>query len=85
MQEVRLQNVGEANGQHGHFINYVGLKTTFCISPRMLSIDRGVARRRWGGGGGARVTKRCSLSWLTNIALVSEPKCVGGGGGGVGV
>jgi hypothetical protein len=27
------------------------------------------------------VTKRCRLSWLTNSALVYEPKC----GGGVGV
>ena len=25
------------------------------------------------------VTKRCSLSWLTNSALVNEPKCGGGG------
>ncbi len=30
-----------------------------------------------------RVIKRCSLSWLTNSALVYEPKC-GGGRGGVG-
>ncbi len=29
------------------------------------------------------VTKRCRLSWLTNSALVHEPKCVGGGGFGV--
>jgi hypothetical protein len=28
------------------------------------------------------VTKICRLSWLTNSALVYEPKC--GGGGGVG-
>ncbi len=27
------------------------------------------------------VTKRCRLSWLTNSALVYEPKCGGGGGG----
>jgi hypothetical protein len=26
------------------------------------------------------VTKRCCLSWLTNSALVNEPKCEGGGG-----
>jgi hypothetical protein len=26
------------------------------------------------------VTKRCRLSWLTNSALVYEPKCGGGGG-----
>jgi hypothetical protein len=26
----------------------------------------------------------CRLSWLTNSALVYEPKCVGIGGGGVG-
>jgi hypothetical protein len=26
------------------------------------------------------VTKRCSLSWLTNSALLNEPKCGGGGG-----
>ncbi len=25
------------------------------------------------------VTKRCRLSWLTNSALVYEPKCGGGG------
>jgi hypothetical protein len=25
-----------------------------------------------------RVTKRCRLSWLTNSALVYEPKCGGG-------
>ncbi len=30
------------------------------------------------------VTKRCRLSWLTNSALVFEPKC-GRGGGGCGV
>ncbi len=29
------------------------------------------------------VTKRCRLSWLTNSALVDEPKCGGWGGGGV--
>ncbi len=29
------------------------------------------------------VTKRCLLSWLTNSALVYEPKCEGGGGGGL--
>ncbi len=29
------------------------------------------------------VTKRCRLSWLTNSALVYEPKCGGGGGCGV--
>jgi hypothetical protein len=29
------------------------------------------------------VTKRCRLSWLTNSALVYEPKCVRKGGGGV--
>jgi hypothetical protein len=29
------------------------------------------------------VTKRCSLSWLTNSVLVYEPKC--GGSGGVGL
>jgi hypothetical protein len=28
------------------------------------------------------VTKRCRLSWLTNSALVYEPKCGGRGGGG---
>ncbi len=28
------------------------------------------------------VTKRCRLSWLTNSALVYEPKCGGEGGGG---
>jgi hypothetical protein len=27
------------------------------------------------------VKKRCRLSWLTNSALVYEPKCGGGGGG----
>ncbi len=27
------------------------------------------------------VTKRCRLSWLTNSALVYEPKCGGKGGG----
>ncbi len=27
------------------------------------------------------VTTRCRLSWLTNSALVFEPKCGGGGGG----
>ena len=27
------------------------------------------------------VTKRCRLSWLTNNALVYEPKCGGGGFG----
>jgi hypothetical protein len=27
------------------------------------------------------VTMRCRLSWLTNGALVYEPKCRGGGGG----
>jgi hypothetical protein len=27
------------------------------------------------------VTEKCLLSWLTNSALVYEPKCVGGGGG----
>jgi hypothetical protein len=27
-----------------------------------------------------RVTKRCKLSWLTNSALVHEPKCGGGYG-----
>jgi hypothetical protein len=37
-----------------------------------------------GGGGGLEgvvqgVTKRCRLSWLTNRALVYEPKCVGRG------
>ncbi len=26
------------------------------------------------------VTKRCRLSWLTNSALLYEPKCGGGGG-----
>jgi hypothetical protein len=29
------------------------------------------------------ITKRCRLSWLTNSALVYEPKCGGMGGGGV--
>jgi hypothetical protein len=29
------------------------------------------------------VTKICRLSWLTNGALVYEPKCAGGGGCGV--
>ncbi len=29
------------------------------------------------------VTKRCRLSWLTNSALVYEPKCGRGEGGGV--
>ncbi len=29
-----------------------------------------------------RIIKRCRLSWLTNCALVYEPKCVGVGGGG---
>jgi hypothetical protein len=28
-------------------------------------------------GPGAGVTKRCRLSWLTNSALVYEPKCEG--------
>jgi hypothetical protein len=28
------------------------------------------------------VTKRCRLSWLTNSALVYEPKCGAEGGGG---
>ena len=28
------------------------------------------------------VTERCRLSWLTNSALVYEPKCGGEGGGG---
>ncbi len=28
------------------------------------------------------VTKRCRLTWLTNCALVYEPKCGGGGGTG---
>jgi hypothetical protein len=27
------------------------------------------------------VTKRCRLSWLTNSALIYEPKCGGSGGG----
>ncbi len=27
------------------------------------------------------VTKRCRLFWLSNSALVYEPKCEGGGGG----
>ncbi len=27
------------------------------------------------------VAKRCRLSWLTNSALVYEPKCGGSGGG----
>ncbi len=40
----------------------------------------------WGWGGGVcvaqGVTKRSCLSWLTNSALVYEPKCRGGGGGG---
>jgi hypothetical protein len=31
------------------------------------------------------VTKRCRLSWLTNNALVYEPKCGGRGGGSCGV
>ncbi len=35
---------------------------------------------RTSGGGGKGVTKRCRLSWLTNSALVYEPKCGGGGG-----
>jgi hypothetical protein len=30
--------------------------------------------------GDNRVTKRCRLSWLTNSALVYEPKCGGKGG-----
>ncbi len=30
------------------------------------------------------VTKRCRLSWLTNSALIYEPKCGGSGGGVVG-
>jgi hypothetical protein len=34
---------------------------------------------------GDGVTKRCHLSWLTNSALVYEPKCRGGGGGCCGV
>ncbi len=29
--------------------------------------------------GGQGVTKKCRLSWLTNGALVCEPKCAGGG------
>jgi hypothetical protein len=29
------------------------------------------------------MTKRCRLSWLTNSAQVYEPKCEGGGGGGL--
>jgi hypothetical protein len=29
------------------------------------------------------VTKRCRLSWMTNSALVYEPKCRGVEGGGV--
>jgi hypothetical protein len=29
------------------------------------------------------ITKICRLSWLTNSALVYEPKCGSGGGGGV--
>jgi hypothetical protein len=29
--------------------------------------------------GGQGVTKKCRLSWLTNSALVYEPKCGGGG------
>jgi hypothetical protein len=32
--------------------------------------------------GNQGVTKRCRLYWLTNSALVYEPKCGGGGGGG---
>ncbi len=31
-------------------------------------------------GEGKVVAKRCRLSWLTNSALVKEPKCGGGGG-----
>ncbi len=31
---------------------------------------------------GQGVTKRCPLSWLTNSAIVYEPKCGGMGGGG---
>jgi hypothetical protein len=29
------------------------------------------------------VTQRCRLSWLTNSALIYEPKCGGGGSCGV--
>ncbi len=32
------------------------------------------------GDAGQGVTKRCRLSWLTNSALVYEPKCGGKGG-----
>jgi hypothetical protein len=34
----------------------------------------------WPGPWGPGVTKRCRLSWLTNSALVFEPKCGGRGG-----
>jgi hypothetical protein len=34
---------------------------------------------------GQGVTKTCRLSWLTNSALVYEPKCRGKGGGSCGV
>ncbi len=32
---------------------------------------------------GQGLTERCRLSWLTNSALIYEPKCEGEGGGGV--
>ncbi len=43
-------------------------------------------RRQSDGAWQAGVTTRCRLSWLTNSALVYEPKCEGGWGeGGYGV
>ncbi len=54
-------------------------KTTFTPSSKgMSSLSFGSEGYRHG------VTKRCRLSWLTNSALVYEPKCEGSGGvGGV--
>jgi hypothetical protein len=41
-------------------------------------------RVMWREGQVRGVTKRCRLFWLTNSALVYEPKCGGRGGGGRG-
>jgi hypothetical protein len=56
---------------------YVQYKFLYLILTRPKLTVHDTDYERWEQG----VTKRCRLSWLTNSALVYEPKCGGMGGG----
>jgi hypothetical protein len=65
---------GEA-GRPGAHCYYIPGCLSFLVASGVKRNDPGLEMNFYPHG----VTKRCRLSWLTNSALVYEPKCGGGG------